>query len=470
MKRLTFGVLAAAMMLASCDAPTVPNYNNPTPGGLAGDPIAGLRLAAAGLLVQNRATYAGYISDVGIFGRESYNFFPTDARNMTHYLAQNPLDPAGFASGGWAPRYTNIRNAFNFLSTVDAAGALSAAQKEAARGFAKTIEALELHYVIAQRHNLGAVVEVKANPLELAPFVSRDSVHNYIIARLEEASTNLAAGGGAFPFTLPAGFAGFNTPTTFRTFNRALAARVELWRAALGNPACGANGITCYQRALAAINASFINAGGSLTTGVYHVFSSESGDIRNRLNQSVDPDLVAHPSDSTDAPLQASGAKDLRYQAKFRRLLDAQGNPTSRLPSGGAANGIPTTIGFRMYPTDVSPAPIIRNEELILMRAEARYFTGDPVGALADINLIRTTSGGLVARGPFVDASDFITELLLQRRYSLMWEGHRWVDVRRYNRLTTLPLDLPNHFRQTQQPIPQAECDFRAPTQFRCPT
>ena len=468
MKRLTFGAVAAAMLLASCDAPTVPNYNNPTPGGLAGDPIAGLRLAAAGILVQNRATYAGFISDVGIFGRESYNFFPTDARNMTHYLAQNPLDPAGFTNGGWAPRYTNIRNTFNFITTVDAAAALSAAQKEAARGFAKTMEALELHYISAQRHNLGGVVEVKANPLELAPFVSRDSVHNYIIARLEEASTHLGAGGTAFPFTLHAGFAGFNNPTTFRTFNRALTARVELWRAALRNPACGANGITCYQRALTAVNASFLNAGGSLTTGVYHVFSNESGDLRNRLNQAVDPDLVAHPSDSIDAPLQVSGARDLRYQAKIRRLVNAQGQPISRSPSGGT--GIPTEIAFRIYPTDVSPAPILRNEELILMRAEARYFTGDAAGALADINLIRTTSGGLAPRGPFVDADDFITELLLQRRYSLLWEGHRWVDVRRYNRLNTLPLDLPTHFRQTQQPIPQAECDFRAPSQFPCPT
>ncbi len=95
---------------------------------------------------------------------------------------------------------------------------------------------------------------------------------------------------------------------------------------------------------------------------------------------------------------------------------------------------------------------------LILLRAEARYCTGDAAGALADVNLIRQRSGGLAARGPFVDANDFITELLLQRRYSLLWEGHRWVDVRRFGRIGTLPLDAPTHFRQIEQPVPQAEC------------
>jgi hypothetical protein len=46
----------------------------------------------------------------------------------------------------------------------------------------------------------------------------------------------------------------------------------------------------------------------------------------------------------------------------------------------------------------------------------------------------------------------------VQRRYSLLWEGHRWVDLRRFGRIATLPLDAPGHFRQIQQPVPQAEC------------
>jgi len=41
------------------------------------------------------------------------------------------------------------------------------------------------------------------------------------------------------------------------------------------------------------------------------------------------------------------------------------------------------------------------------------------------------------------DISDgaLTNELLMQRRYSLFGEGHRWLDMRRYNRLGDLPLD-----------------------------
>jgi hypothetical protein len=54
---------------------------------------------------------------------------------------------------------------------------------------------------------------------------------------------------------------------------------------------------------------------------------------------------------------------------------------------------------------------------------------------------------------------------------SLLWEGHRWVDVRRFDRLATLPKDVTNHFIQAQQPIPLAECDVRVGLgpEFLCP-
>jgi hypothetical protein len=466
-KTISRGVAVVFLLLASTscssDRLVVPNMNNPTPDDLARDPIAGLQLAATGILRQNRLTYDGFISDVGIFGRESFDYFPTDGRSHTHYVAQNPLDRAGFTSGGWATRYVNRRNIVNFLNAVENAALLSAAQKEGARGFAKTMDALELHYIVNQRFNYGAVIDIKENPRELAPFVSRDSVLNYVVARLEEARGHLASPGAAFPFQLHAGYTGFTTPATFLQFNRAVAARVEVWRASLGLSGCGAGGVTCYQRALTALGESFLDRGASLSLGPTHVFSTDPGDIRNALNEEVDKDLLAHPSIETDAPRKADGSFDARFEAKVRRFTPARGFV------GGPEQGIETALGFKMYPMQTSPAPFLRNEELVLVRAEARYFTGDVVGALDDINFIRTTSGGLAPRGPFVSADDFITELLLQRRYSLLWEGHRWMDVRRFGRITTLPLDKSTHFRQSQQPIPQAECLQREGSTLPCP-
>jgi hypothetical protein len=463
MARTCFGALVAALLCVGChDWLTVPPLNDPTAADVSKNPLTGLQLTATGILVQDRGPYGGYISDVGIFGRESYNYFTTDGRTHSHYVAQNPLDAAGFASGGWGPgsRYQNLRNVVNFLGVVDAATTITTPSKEAARGFAKTMDALELSYITAQRNIYGAVVELKADPTVLAPFVSRDSVQRYVVARLDEARAHLlAAGTTAFPFALHPGFATngtYNTPATFVKFNRAIYARVQAWRAQLDATNCGAGGATCYTAALAALAEAGVDTNASLNQGVYHVYSTDAGDGLNPLNQKTGPNLLAHPSIETDAPLDTLAQPDARFRAKTRRLLDDSGQVAPRCPVSGG--GLCTTLGFKMYATTSSPAPIFRNEELILLQAEALYFTGNAAGALANINFIRRHSGGLAVRAAFVDANDFTTELLLQRRYSLLWEGHRWLDVRRFGRITTLPLDAPTHFLQSQQPVPQAEC------------
>jgi len=47
--------------------------------------------------------------------------------------------------------------------------------------------------------------------------------------------------------------------------------------------------------------------------------------------------------------------------------------------------------------------------------------------------------------------------MLNQRRYSLFGEGHRWIDMRRYNRLNTLPIDRPGDDVWEEFPIPATE-------------
>src|SRR5690606_17514458 len=91
-----------------------------------------------------------------------------------------------------------------------------------------------------------------------------------------------------------------------------------------------------------------------------------------------------------------------------------------------------------------SDIPWIHNEELLLLRAEIRWNTGDRPGAISDLNLIRTHAGGLPATTLTAASSDdaFVDELLYNRLYSLMWEqGTRWIDARRYDRLGDLPID-----------------------------
>jgi hypothetical protein len=261
-----------------------------------------------------------------------------------------------------------------------------------------------------------------------------------IVQLLEEGNTHLQSAGAAFPFALGPGFAGFDTPATFRQFNRALKARVDVY---MGN----------HAAALTSLAGSFINTGASLGLGVYHAFSTQSGDVQNDLFDPSGRAILAHPSIITDAQRKADNTLDNRALTKVTTLDEPR-----------TVQDIRTDLRFTVYNSNTAPIPIIRNEELILLRAEARYNTADPTGALADINFIRQTSGGLAARGAFTSDDDFVTELLYNRRYSLLFEGgHRWIDARRYGRLATLPRALTTHTVPTRFPYPEGECLARDP-------
>lgn len=453
----TLGALSlASLSLAACSKDTlnITNPNTPTVAGASADPQA-LQLLATGLLRQNRNSRGGFITETGRFGREAYVYTPQEGRNTSAYLigisGQNRLDPAGFAVGSWGGPYGNLRDVFNFKNTVNAS-TLSAEQKRAALGFAKTIEGIELLTVIATRDTIGAVVQINQNATELAPFVSRDSTYRYILNTLDEAAADLAAGGSAFPFVLNSGFAGFNTPATFRLFNRAMAARAAAYHATVGG------GAAAWTRARTALDASFINinatTAAAYNVGVYHPFAA-APDVTNPLAAATNTDLYAHMSIEADAPRKPDGTFDNRYLAKIGP------RPTRNAPQG---LGVPSSLGFQVYPAITTPIPIIRNEELMLLRAEILLATGDKAGALAMVNNIRVNSGGLAPTTltPASPDADIVTEILVQKRYSLLLEGHRWIDMRRYGRLNQLPRDLTTgvnaHFVARVQPLPQAEC------------
>jgi len=453
------GLLLTGIAACSADRLVIPNYNQPTTEGVGKDP-QGVQLLASGILDGTRDGMAGMNRDFGVFGREAYNYFPTDGRFISNYLngilGPQRLDPAGFAVGNWTNRYQNQRNAVQLAALANTT-ALSAEQKSAVAGFAKTFRGLELLYVIMGRDTLGAPVDIPDDPNSPAPFVSRDSVYKFISATLDEAAANLQAGGTSFPFTLHTGFAGFDTPASFLQFNRAIAARVLVFRGSLG---CAA----CYTQALTAVAASFASPVGGATSqadldkGVYNIYSTQAGDTPNSNSFAQDNYIFAHASIQTDAQSGGSGI-DARYTRKIVPL----GSPVS--PPQNL--NIPATLRFSVYPTNTTPAPIIRNEELMLIRAEANIFTNNFATALQDINNVRSVSGGL---GPaaFATQAAGLTALLYERRYSLLLEGQRWNDNRRFGLLNLLPIDQAGQFVAKVMPIPQAECDARVTKPTGC--
>lgn len=434
-KGIVRALLVAPVVLVGCSDLTVPDYNNPSIEDLLNAPTrTAVVTATTGLLEgarQNIASPNAYVSLLGILGRESYNFDNAEPRFVTEVLI-GPLTPGGAFGGNlWTLRYRNIRNANIVLNAVGEVAGFSEAEANGIRGFAKTIQALDYLLVINTRDVEGAVIDTD-RPLSEGPGDIRPKaeVLAHVSQLLDEAHAHLQAAGESFAFPLSSGFSEFDTPGSFAEFNRALQARVAVYR-------------EDYAQALQALNASFLDPAASLDLGAYYDFSAGSGDTPNSLSSAT---IRAHPSALADAQRQPDGELDQRAAEKVQQIT-----PRGQL-------GLSSDLGFTLYPTSDSPVPIITNEELLLLRSEARWFTGDRDGAMADLNLIRQEAGGLAPIPQPATDAEFITALLRERRYSLLFEGHRWIDVRRFDRLDLLPLDLGTHSRQTAFPIPEAEC------------
>jgi len=465
-------VILASLACRNADM-SVTNPNAPTVTSATSDPSA-LQLLATGVYVDQRATSSGisdnFVLNVGKFGKEAYDFSLATPFLYRDFLigivsgGVQKVDPASqYAAAEWAPQFKGLRDIYNFKKTVSASAALSAAGQAAALGYAQTFEGLMLLQLAQTRDTLGGIVEIKDDAASFAPFVTRDSLYRYILSTLDASATALAAGGATFPFTLAPGFTfkgTFNTPATFAQFNRGIKAR------AAANYATAGGGSAAWQAVLTALQASFLNAGATsrdgFDAGVYNTFAP-SPDSPNALAAPSEPTLYAHPSFTTDVQLKANGQPDDRYTAKIRTGLQ----PRAAATNGNGAVSLTSTIGFAMWPTVSSPIPVIRNEELILLRAEARLATGDKAGAIADINVVRQNSGGLPP-STLTGASsndDILTGILYEKRYSLMMEGARWIDMRRYGRLSQLPLDIPSGPNKTLiaavLPIPAPECTAR---------
>jgi hypothetical protein len=434
----------ALAVLSACSEVTVPNYNNPSVDALASSPTPSVvNNATSGMLVLYRAGTTVEAWQMGSFGREAYNLLQAEARNLLGFYA-GPIVPGGFAQDlGWSAAYTNLRQAQTIQLAVDKVVAYTPQQKDAIKGFVQTIAAMELLRQIKIRDTVGLVIDIPQNPEVLGPVASKDAVLSRIADLLDSARTHLSAGGSVFPFTLTSGFAGFNTPATFLLVNRAMKARVDLLRKQ-------------WSAVLTDVAASFVDTSSTsqanLSKGAYNVWSSASGDAPNPVYDPTPTALYVHPSITSGAQKRADGSPDLRLTRKtatatVRTLL-----------------GVTGTTKFINYTSQNDPTPIVKNEELILMRAEANLQLGNTAAALADVNFIRVNSGGL-APLPSNFTGDLLTEILYNRTYSLLFEqGTRWVDARRYGRLAQLPKSNLSAIAEQIFPyvmFPDAECNQR---------
>jgi SusD family. len=256
---------------------------------------------------------------------------------------------------------------------------------------------------------------------------------------LDEGYTALSNAGSTLPFTLTKGYTDFNTPAGLSKVNRALAARVAIYQ-------------KDWQGALDALSKSFFNLNGDLNIGPAHVYGNPPetyNPLYFVLDASYNSGAVVHPSLIADAL-----PGDSRVKTKFFHR-------TTPLVSTAGKVALSSEYQDKRWAEATSPIKYIRNEELVLIYAEASAQLNKTADAVTAINIIRSSAN----LDPYTGATDLgslITEILFQRRYSLWFEpaAHRWVDLRRYGRLNEIPVALDKGVVFTQLAIPISEVNW----------
>ncbi len=410
-------LLILPFLFLACDELDFQDPNAP------GTETASFQTLATGMEGGMRIVIDQYLKVVSIWGREAYFFEPADPR-FTGELLHGPLDPNGFLlTNPWAARYRTVANAEAIIERAASDVVLSVAEKDAVTGFGKTIKAYQLLLNLNYTYENGIVLNISDNVS--TPEAGKSEAFAFITQLLDEGFTELQAGATSFPFELTSGFADFNTPATFAQFNRGIRARVGAYIASESGNASD------WQTVLTALQNSFLDVAGGMNTGAYHLFSTALGDRTNNIFEVPSASFVklrAHPTFKADAE-----PNDQRFLTK---VLDRTGDAafTPEFAASELASALVVTI--TNSPTD--RLPIIRNEELILLRAEANIGLGNFGPAQDDINVVRAAAG---LPAVAINAGNALDQLLFERRYSLFAEGHRWIDMRRYNRLDQLPID-----------------------------
>lgn len=467
MKRLTNNILlllGLVVLSISCDLVEVDEVvdpNNPSATAVLNNASEGeLQDLVIGLESAHRQ-YNNASSDwwslTGTMSRELYYINTSDPTFAIDWLqlpvpsrTQDAEENNNFfvdASGYEAP-YFAIRHANLLIEALDNTESVTDTEKSGYYGFANTIKGYQFQIPLMHQYQNGIRTDVSfSEPLNPGGVVGYDQALQTIRDILDTGYSQLQNTGSEFNFDLSVGFEGYDTPAGMQEVNRAIAARLALYA-------------EDWQGALDALDDSFLNLDpgqgeAGLMAGPAHTF--EGGLDQNGNSQfnpyffvpDADQNLLIVPNPDLIADAEAG---DLRLN-KF----DLRTNPatTPDIPDLSA------DYQDGRFASATSPMPFIRNEELLLIYAEANIQLGGAnlADAVTALNIIRETWG----IGPYtgtVDQASLIDEMLQQRRYSLWGEGHRWVDMRRYDRLDQIDTSIDGGRVPTQIAQPQGEIDW----------
>jgi hypothetical protein len=478
----------------ACSDSNVPYFNAPTTIPIS---QAGIQNAITGLFSETRLDVGRYLEYSAGFARDFLWFLSAGPPAVTAPGGLIPLTP-GTTYGPpliWANEYQQAKQANTIIVSLSNVSSYTPAQIAAITGVVQTIKAVNFMMLAEMRDSVGIpLYAIVKNPTD-PPYCNKD-VWKYIVALLDSGFNQLnTAGPIPLPIQIPPGFASVGqtaSPSTtmgsFAAFNRALAGKagLELAYAIARNSAAthptptspGVPDPTALQRADSALTASALYnpaaiappASGSFALdpyGVYHNFSGQSGDMPNGINA----EYFGYNS-LWDLALDVDTVNDLRWKNK----LATDPSPVQLPQYAGASDG----KNFVPYSSVSGPVPIVRNEELTLVRAQIQLGMGNLNNAITLINQVHQLAGGFATKLSIAPTYTAVRDSLMkEQRISTLFEGSgdRMIALRMYHleavadttwQATSGPdgvvdagLGHPTDYHTTVDPVPIQELSSR---------
>jgi hypothetical protein len=463
--------LALGIAVAGCkDNPASPPIDAPSSDGLSSLTKTSLQKLLVGITGQDRLSFAGNGSIIlpEIYARDVYRIDASESRYVTETLGGNP-DPGSFAGGsGFAGYYTAIRAENNVLAALEGASTtnFTAAEIAATRGFVRTMKALDYYRLIETRDTIGVPIQ-SLNKDEVTPIRCKPAVMTYIAALLDSANADFIAAGPTTrlpsPTTsgpLPGGFStnrDYNVVSNLILFNRGLKGKVDFYRAlerTSPQPTLFATAITELTQALEGKGPGLVPAA-QMSKGIYYNFPAA--------------DQFANPISDAKIGLNPKVADSIQAgDTRSSKIV-----PRATLTGNGLTTSITYIGAVASSANQAAPIPMLKDEELVLLRAQAYIENNQLAEALLDVNSVRTMYG-LAPIASFPDKTTARKAVLYEKRFSLLFEGpQRLVDLRAYGYLNQATLgaaakELSTDPFNSAFPIPRAELNARGGSVGAC--
>jgi starch-binding outer membrane protein, SusD/RagB family len=430
-------ILTAVFALHACSLESIPDPNYLGTASIGNDDTKlELNSLVYGQVSLARNGLAIYLQVTGTIGKELFNFNTTESRWMTELNGLKKIDNSAFYNGATTSFGLPIRQANILIAAAEKTTQATDEEKNGYKGLANTFKGLAYLYMLNAQYENGVRLNVE-DPFKPSKAASYAESLAGIAGFLDTGATQLDAAGATFPFKTLSGFSDFNTPAEFKKFNRALALRVAIYQ-------------KNWTKAATLLPQTFLDETANINFGPQHTFNPSSPDFANPLLNVSSATVVG-----LENVFDAIEVGDRRLEKVTK--LDESLSYTS-------GTNYSSKYKSNLYTSATQPVAIIRNEELLLIAAEVAAQQNDLVAAKKYVDIVRNANN-LGAIAAFTSIDQAIDIILKERLYSLWYEGHRWVDMRRYDKLDQIfiPVTGMKVLKQLEKPVQEVNWDAANP-------